>query len=220
MLSKELLSRSLLAVYKEMLYNDSSQANNKLKEEIWEISQDKTIYSDAEIEQNASELQKIETISKYKIFMCEIDGAVKVQYENAIEKTGKQIQAASSFVIKSGEELIMENFFPIAPLYGETDTNSHIAEFQALVSCLRVLSIYHPNPEMIDVIIHSDSEVLTKQINLESRVRDAARQNLRDEALEYSKHFKTVKVIYFPREENGRADLLAKMSRDHKSWTY
>ena len=73
---------------------------------------------------------------------------------------------------------------------------------------------------MIDVIIHSDSEVLTKQINLESRVRDSARQNLRDEALEYSKCFKTVKVIYFPREENGRADLLAKMSRDHKSWTY
>ena len=84
MLSKELLSRSLLAVYKDMLYNDSLQANNKLKEEIWGISQDRTIYSDAEIEQNASELQKIETISKYKVFMCEIDGAVKVHYENAI----------------------------------------------------------------------------------------------------------------------------------------
>jgi len=218
MMSKKLLSHSLFSVYKEFVYSEKEPKDEELKKEIWVLAQNPEVFTEKEIESNKEKLSKIEDVAKHKKFICHVDGALLARYEDRELKTGKNIKAGSSFVIESNNTTLIESYFRIPNVYKGKDTNTHIAEYQALISCLRVLSLYHPRPETIEVHLFSDSEVMTKQMNLEIRTRDIVRQELRQEAQSFIKQFKSVVIEYCPREQNQRADTLAKRSIEEKEW--
>ena len=219
MISKNLLSRSLSSVYKELLLEeDKSKENEQLKTEIYTLAVNSDIYSESEIKQNKQNLEEIERISNHKEFVCHTDGAVVVYYGDEETKTGKSVRAGAAFIIETEDEVLFQNYFSIPSQYGDKDTNSHIAEYQAMISCLRTLSVYHPSPEFVSVKMYTDSEVMAKQMSLEYRVRDTQQKLLRDEALALIEGFKNVEFIHVNRSQNKEANKLAQKSIEEKEW--
>lgn len=218
MMSKKLLLQSILSVYKECLFADKEEVDEELKKEIWVLAQDPSVFTEKEILKNKQQLSHMEDVSKYTHFVCHVDGALKVRYDDRKLKTGKRLKAGSSFIIESNNQTLIENYFRIPNAYGDKSTNTHIAEYQGLISCLRVLRLYHPKPETIDVHLFSDSEVLTRQMNFDVRTRDKVQRGLREQAHECMRPFKSVIIEYCPREQNERADILAKRSIEEKDW--
>lgn len=206
--TKRFLTRSLFAVYKELLLEEST---HELEEEVFRLAGDSSVYSDKEIMRNEKRLKEMKAILPYQKLTCHIDGSVLTWYENPQTKEGKKIIGSSAFIVKTeSEEVLMKQSFSIPKKYNEKDTNSHIAEYQALVSCLRVLSIYHGKPKHLSLSIFSDSEVVVNQINMAVVTRSEEQRMLRDEALDYMKCFKNVDIQYTPRYYNKEADKMAK----------
>lgn len=210
MINKKLLSRSLSKLYEEMVYMEHTPENKNAIKEIEEAMTSPILFNEYEIELNKKEIEDIELIFKDKEFVCYVDGAVRVHYDDIENNTGKSIIASNAYVIVSESGNVIEDYFPIPTSYDGVDTNSHIAEYQALVSCLRVISIYHPNPQYASILINTDSKNMSHQMNMQMTVRKETMLKLRDEAFSYIKMFKNVEVRYCPRELNKRADQLAR----------
>lgn len=205
--SKKFLTHSLFAVYKELLLEKSDV---QLEKELFELAEDSAVYSEKEIFDNKKRMEEMRKILPYKELHCEIDGSVLTWYDDPEEKTGKNLIGSAGFIVRAEEEVLMKQSFSIPKKYAGQDTTSHIAEYQALISCLRVLYIYHTKPEHLSLTIYSDSEVTVKQINMAVTTRKDYQRELRDEALYYMRQFKDVKLVYIPREQNKDADKLAK----------
>lgn len=92
------------------------------------------------------------------------------------------------------------------------NTTNNVAEYTALVAAL------HTAQEMglTDLHIHSDSELLVKQMSGEYRVKSADLQDLYLEATHLRKQFASVKITHVRREQNKRADQLCNQALDGK----
>ncbi len=123
--------------------------------------------------------------------LCEvyIDGACR----------GNPGPAASAYIIKTinGEKVIGSSFIGIS-------TNNK-AEYMALVNALNEAKKLGCRR----IIIYSDSQLLTKQLNNEYAVRSPSLKILNEEAKLLMSNFESVKIIYIPREKNLEADSLA-----------
>jgi ribonuclease HI len=86
------------------------------------------------------------------------------------------------------------------------DTTNNQAEYTALVRALeRAVSLASPQP----IVIHSDSELMVKQMNGQYRVKDAGLKPLYERAvLLKSQLGQPVKFVHVRREYNKRADEL------------
>jgi len=118
--------------------------------------------------------------------------------------------AAYAYTIRNGDGEIIDE----AGCLG-TMTNNQ-AEYIALVKALEHaerLGTHHR------LRIHSDSELLVKQMNGEYRVKDAKLQQYYREASKLVDEFDDVKIRHVPRAENSRADRLCNEALDgiHKS---
>ena len=92
-----------------------------------------------------------------------------------------------------------------------TATNN-VAEYTALVAALhraQELGLTHLH-------VHSDSELLVKQMNGEYRVKSPDLQDLYLEAVHLRKQFAGVKFTHVRREQNKRADELCNLALDGK----
>ncbi len=86
---------------------------------------------------------------------------------------------------------------------------NNVAEYRALIAGLekaRELSGGSPK----DVEIFSDSELLVRQLNGIYRVKDLNLRRLWEKVNELLKGFRSYRIIHISREENMRADELAK----------
>jgi ribonuclease HI len=89
------------------------------------------------------------------------------------------------------------------------ETNN-VAEYTALVRALeraKVLGLRRLH-------IHSDSELLVKQMSGEYRVKNEDLKWLSDEARGLMKEFQSVRLTHVPREQNKRADELCNQALD------
>lgn len=96
--------------------------------------------------------------------------------------------------------------------YGECigiQTNN-IAEYQALITGLKIAKEFCPN----HLICHMDSELVTKQLNGEYRVKMPTFQPLIQEINDLKAGFPQISFVYIPREKNLRADLLVNRALD------
>jgi ribonuclease HI len=96
--------------------------------------------------------------------------------------------------------------------YGEcigVQTNN-IAEYQALITGLKIAKEYHPN----HLICHLDSELVVKQLSGEYRVKMQTFAPLIEEIMELKTHFPQLSFVYIPREQNTRADVLVNRALD------
>ncbi|HZS93190.1 MAG TPA: ribonuclease HI family protein [Chloroflexota bacterium] len=91
-------------------------------------------------------------------------------------------------------------------------TTNNQAEYQALIAGLEAVG--HHNPEAVEV--HSDSELLVKQMNGQYRVRNPAILPLYARAMELTVALGDVTYTYVPRERNSGADALANVAIDSR----
>lgn len=85
-----------------------------------------------------------------------------------------------------------------------TSTNNK-AEYTALIRALsRAKSVGCRR-----LTVYSDSQLLTRQLNGEYRVRDPGLRALYQEAMSLMASFEAVRIIHIPRERNLEADALA-----------
>jgi ribonuclease HI len=90
------------------------------------------------------------------------------------------------------------------------NTTNNIAEYTALVKALERASELGATR----LLIHSDSELLVKQMNGEYRVKNESLKELFDEAKHLARHFQEVKLVHVRREQNKRADELCNLALD------
>ena len=101
-------------------------------------------------------------------------------------------------ILDSNRKKIKESF----KFIGETTNN--IAEYSALVSGLEEAVAL----KATDIVIYLDSELLTKQLNGEYKVRDANMKILFNESLGLLKKFDSFEVKHIARAKNKEADKL------------
>jgi ribonuclease HI len=85
------------------------------------------------------------------------------------------------------------------------------AEYTALVRALEKAAQLHAQR----LVIHSDSELLVKQMKGEYRVKNEDLRSLYDDAKELEEKFEHVTFHHVPRSENRRADQLCNEALDH-----
>lgn len=94
-------------------------------------------------------------------------------------------------------------------------TTNNVAEYTALVAALdRAADL-----GLKSLHIHSDSELLVKQMNGEYRVKSEDLQDLYREAQHLRKQFDRVTLTHVRREQNKRADELCNLALDGKPLT-
>jgi ribonuclease HI len=125
-----------------------------------------------------------------------IDGAAR----------GNPGPAAYAAVISTpGGEVVEE-----AETLGELTNN--VAEYTALVRALeRCRSL-----GLTNLVLHSDSELLVKQMNGQYKVKSADLKSLYDAAQALLIHFDRVTIKHVRREQNKRADELCNLALDGK----
>ncbi len=90
------------------------------------------------------------------------------------------------------------------------NTTNNVAEYTALVAALHTAQAHG----LTDLHIHSDSELLVKQMAGEYRVKSTDLQDLYLEAVHLRKQFASVKITHVRREQNKRADELCNIALD------
>lgn len=86
------------------------------------------------------------------------------------------------------------------------ETTNNIAEYQAVIRALRIAQ----NFQAKNVRVRTDSELIVRQINGQYKVKNEGLIPLHEEAIALIKRFPSVKVEYIPRDQNQKADFLAK----------
>ncbi len=110
-------------------------------------------------------------------------------------------------VIKDDEGNIVKR---VSRYIGKTTNNQ--AEYTALLFALKSVKDY--NPEYLK--IHSDSELLVKQMGGTYSVKNVIIHKLFSKAKEMTNKFLTVEFEHIPREKNKEADLLANNALDRR----
>ena len=96
--------------------------------------------------------------------------------------------------------------------YIGTATNN-IAEYQALLACLRKALTM----QCAHLIVHSDSQLMVRQMCGQYRVKDKMLQTFHQEAARILRQAQfTFKILHVDREENSDADLLANTGIDSR----
>jgi len=90
------------------------------------------------------------------------------------------------------------------------DRTNNVAEYTALIKALEKAA----SLSLDQLHIHSDSELLVKQMNGEYRVKNADLRELFDEAKDLVRRFKSVRLQHVRREQNKRADELCNIALD------
>jgi ribonuclease HI len=108
--------------------------------------------------------------------------------------------AAFAFVIEADGQPVIEEAARLR------NTTNNQAEYTALVRALERALRLGPDHRLV---IHSDSELLVKQMNGQYRVKDAGLRPLYEEAMRLRKEFRhPVRFVHVRREANQRADQL------------
>jgi ribonuclease HI len=114
--------------------------------------------------------------------------------------------AAYAYVIECDGEILIEE----AGCLGEMTNNQ--AEYTALVKALEHALEFGPEHR---VIVHSDSELMVKQMNGQYKVKNAELRPLYEEARDLARQFQVrVTIKHVRREQNRRADQLCNEALD------
>jgi ribonuclease HI len=90
---------------------------------------------------------------------------------------------------------------------------NNVAEYSALIACLKIVKARFT--QCTELRVHSDSELIVRQMNGEYKVRDKKLQKYNREArmLLANASFK-FSILHIPREQNTQADVLANRGID------
>jgi ribonuclease HI len=128
--------------------------------------------------------------------------AVPVHIDGA--SRGNPGPAAFAFVIAMSSAQPIEEYGKLG------DTTNNIAEYTALLRALEKAAAL----SLDRLHIHSDSELLVKQMNGEYRVKNPEIKALYDQAQGLRRQFGNVQLTHVRREHNKRADELCNLALD------
>ena len=201
--NKEFIKKAIGAVYKESLLKE----DEKLEALTLKTFEDYE-WSEKEEKELKDELVRLSNKYRKKTYNCYIDGAVDNQSE--------ELRAGIGFVIYLDDKTFYKHQYKLAETYTAEEvtqsTSSHIAEYQAMISLLRVMSEQILRPELTTLKVYSDSETLVGQYYGEFRVTNPIQKKLRKKILDLSKRFRSVEMQWIPREKNIIANQLAQKS--------
>ena len=130
-------------------------------------------------------------------FLIYIDGAAR----------GNPGVAGIGIIINDGQGQKIRELYKYI---GETSNN--IAEYTALVYALQEALILG----LKDVVVHSDSELLVKQLNGEYRVKNSNLKSYYEQFLHLKTGFNKLAVKQISRDENKKTDKLANQGIDSR----
>jgi ribonuclease HI len=108
--------------------------------------------------------------------------------------------AGAGVVIRDEKKKTLKEFYKYL---GQTTNN--VAEYNALIYGLQEALILRAD----EVVVSLDSELVSKQINGEYRVKEATIKQLFEDALRLLSGFKKFEIRHIDRSENREADRLA-----------
>ncbi len=90
---------------------------------------------------------------------------------------------------------------------------NNVAEYSALIACLKIIEARFA--QCSELRVHSDSELIVRQMNGEYKVRDKKLQKYNSEVrkLLANASYK-FSILHIPREQNAQADVLANRGID------
>lgn len=159
----------------------------------------------------ARSLETIRLLYGRQFYTLNIDGGVR------LPTPSKDGAAAAAFVLFENEQPIHKNAFPIPSYYQEdgsyhesegTPITSHMAEYEALNTCLRTLIHTNVSVNRIRLQVRTDSQVLHSQLKGKSRNRTPHLSRLMHESRYLMSQFEHVDILHVPREENELANEL------------
>lgn len=166
----------------------------------------------SEVDKDFSQsLETIRLLYGRQFYAINIDGGVRLP---APHRKGA---SAAAFVLYDGDKPIHKNAFSIPSYYKEdgsydnetgTPVTSHMAEYEALNTCLRTLIHTNINVNRIRLQVRTDSQVLHSQLNGKSRNRTPHLSRLMHESRYLMSQFEHVDLLHIPREENEFANEL------------
>jgi ribonuclease HI len=133
-------------------------------------------------------------MSEHALWKIHIDGAAR----------GNPGPAAYAFVLSP------EGSPPIEESGCLGSATNNVAEYTGLIKALERAAEVGANR----LLVHSDSELLVKQMNGEYRVKNEALRSLYDEARKLLHNFDEVTIMHVRREQNKRADELCNIALD------
>jgi ribonuclease HI len=138
-------------------------------------------------------------MSAHGLWKVHIDGAAR----------GNPGPAAYAFVLAADGKPAVEE----KGCLGSATNN--VAEYTALLRALtRAAELGAAR-----LLVHSDSELLVKQMNGEYRVKNESLKELFDEAKQLTRKFQEVTLVHVRREQNKRADELCNQALDGEKGT-
>ncbi len=102
--------------------------------------------------------------------------------------------------------------------YGEYigETTNNVAEYKAVISALQtVTKNLKTEAQQTELLIHSDSQLIARQITGKYKIKLPHLKELCVEARALIKNFKEVRFVEIPREENTEADALVNKTLDN-----
>jgi ribonuclease HI len=94
--------------------------------------------------------------------------------------------------------------------FGDGRAPNNVAEYRALLLALEEAARH----AVSSLTVHSDSELLVRQLRGEYKVKAEHLRPLHAEACRRLRVFPSVRILHVPREENRRADSLANLAID------
>ena len=209
-ISSEYLKNSILSVYKDFLLG----LNDNI-EEIHNILENHEAFSEEDRENLKNELLKIDNLNKTEDLYCNTDGSTKISSPVKGEKR-KVIQASCSYYVKYNNKEVMRDVFEIPLNYQVGDvvqnTTIQMAEYQAILSAVRAIKSYHPNPRIVNLILYTDALIICNQLNGDMKTRSVILSDFKEKILEEVSIFNNIKFVHIPRTENMIAN---KLCRSH-----
>lgn len=201
-LTVDLLKQS----YFQLLFRPDSAPATYSQTSLREYCLNKEIFSDVEQEYLIEYFNELDALAEQSCYELYADAAVKHDKEIGVSAAG-----GGFLLIQSDTQLtVLNETFKLPVCYQSKETNSHIAEYHALLVGIKATMNQVKHPECVHLKIKVDSQNLVKQLKRESRIRDKIRIKFAKEIDELKQNFAKVEIEYCPREENTRADKLAK----------
>lgn len=210
---------TLMMAYKAFLYEDiclpGLNHENSLKI-FYEYAQNKFLFTPSQIKSNIVEMKKLEEMKERSHLTIYLDGSV----QSACKGKDEEISAGGGFLVQSKDSFIYETSYSLPTSYDGVKTNSHIAEYESLSRCLDYLessSDFDCSITTLDV--WTDSKNLVRQMNGDARIRNTIIRGLRKKIKKQLVVYRDVTIKHLPREQNERANLLARTGRKNQEMT-
>ncbi|RDX64038.1 hypothetical protein CR513_57448, partial [Mucuna pruriens] len=133
----------------------------------------------------------------------------------SVDESTNQARSGARVILEGPGGVLVEQ-----SLHFDFRASNNQAEYEALLAGMRLAR----DLEAKILTAKSDSKLVTGQVNNKYQMRDPQLSKYKERAMKLAAYFEKFRLIHVPREQNKRADLLAKLAstqrRGNYGWSY